>query len=224
MRLPITAHGLREILVLGGILLAATVVLAFVFPYAAPVTAVLLLWVLWFFRDPERPIPQEPGAFVSPADGRVTDVGVVEASEPIAGPALRIGIFLSVFDVHVNRAPCDGEVSFLRYSPGTFHHANAPRSTDENERQSIGLRTEVGPVLVRQIAGAIARRIVCPLRDGQELRRGERIGMIKFGSRTELYVPASVALDVRVKVGDRVQGGRTVLAVRREAAGEGGGP
>jgi phosphatidylserine decarboxylase len=223
MRIPLTPHGTREVLLFGGIFLAGTVALAIWFPYAAPVTGILFLWVFWFFRDPCRAIPEEPGAFVSPADGKVTDVGVVEVNEFLEEPALRIGIFLSVFDVHVNRAPCDGKVEFLKYSPGKFHHANAPQSTDVNERQSVGLRTEVGPVLVRQIAGSVARRIVSPLTEGQALRRGDRMGMIKFGSRTELYVPESVALDVRVKVGDTVRGGSTVLAVRRGADDGGGG-
>jgi phosphatidylserine decarboxylase len=223
MRLPFTPHGVREMLLFGGPLLVATIVLLFVFPWGAPVPAILLIWVLAFFRDPERTIPDEPGLLVSPADGRVTDVGVVEPTEGLEGRALRIGIFLSVFNVHVNRMPCDGRVTYLKYTPGKFHHANAPESTDENERQAVGFETPAGPMMVRQISGSVARRIVCPLREGQELRRGERIGMIKFGSRTELYVPEEVALEVRVKVGDPVHGGTTVLAVLGDA-GEDGTP
>jgi phosphatidylserine decarboxylase len=218
--IPITPYAVREVLLFGGPLLVATVVLAFVFPWAAPVTGLLLIWVLSFFRDPERRIPDGPGLLVSPADGKVVDIATVETSEYLTEPALRIGIFLNVFNVHVNRAPCDGTVEYLKYTPGAFHHANAPTSPDENERQSVGLRTAAGPMMVRQISGAVARRIVCPLEEGAVLERGERYGMIKFGSRTELWVPASVGLDVRVKIGDRVKGGLTVLAALTE---EGGG-
>jgi phosphatidylserine decarboxylase len=220
MHIPINCHGVRELGLYGTPLLAATIALAFVLPWLAPIPGLVLLWMLWFFRDPTRRIPEGEGLFVAPADGRVTDIGVVEVNEFLPGPALRIGIFLNVFSVHVNRVPCAGRVAYVKYTPGKFHHADAPESRDENERQSLGLETEVGPILVRQIAGLIARRIVCDAEMEQDYARGDRYGMIKFGSRTELYVPAEVALDVRVEVGQHVSGGSTVLAAL--AAPDGG--
>jgi len=141
----------------------------------------------------------------------VADIGIVDEPHVIGGPALRIGIFLSVFDVHVNRVPLDGEVTLLRYTRGAFHDARRPECAAENEANLVGFRGPRGPFAVRQIAGLVARRIVCPLQAGQACARGDRMGMIKFGSRTELLLPADAAVDVEVKVGDRVRGAASVL-------------
>jgi phosphatidylserine decarboxylase len=173
------------------------------------------LEVLWFFRDPERNIPETPGALVSPADGRVTDVGEVDTPDFPGGRAYRIGIFLSVFNVHVNRSPRAARVTRLRYFPGRFLNALKPVSAVQNEQLWIDLEdAELGcPVQVKQIAGALARRIVCHLRPGDSLAAGERIGMIKIGSRTEVLVPVQTPFQVTVKVGQKVKGGESVLLV-----------
>jgi len=211
MRIPLTPFATRELILFGVPLAGAAVALAFIQPVAAVVVALLFLWVLWFFRDFERAIPAGEGVVVSPADGRVTDIDEVDAPEFIGGRARRIGIFLNVFNCHVNRAPYAGTVAFKAYTPGKFHNAMAPKSSELNERQSLGLETAAGRMLVRQIAGAIARRIVCPVPEGAALARGQRYGMIKFGSRTELYVSAGIPFEVAVKVGDVVKGGSSVL-------------
>ena len=173
----------------------------------------LALWgfLLSFFRDPERVPPSDPSLMVSPADGLVTDIEEVEAPPFLGGRALKVGIFLSVFNVHVNRAPFNGKVAFLQHTDGKYLDARNPLSTKENERHDLGMELAGGgKILVRQIAGAIARRIVCEAKEGQELARGDRFGMIKFGSRTELYVPEG-RFQVRVRVGESVKGGESVM-------------
>jgi phosphatidylserine decarboxylase len=188
-----------------------------------PATLVLGLgtFLIAFFRNPRRVIPRAPGLIVSPADGTVTDIERVGEADFLGEPALRIGIFLSLFDVHVNRAPACGRVEWLRRREGAFHDARSEAARSDNEAQDIGIirDDEGGPpsvrLLVRQIAGAIARRIVCPLETGMSLDRGGLIGMIKFGSRTELYIPESSGAEIRVGVGSRVKGGSTVIAAWR---------
>ena len=219
MALPFARYGRAELAVaiVGLLLLSAALFLSF--PWASLLPLPLIAFFCHFFRDPERRVPAEAGLVVAPADGRVTDVGVCEATPFVEGPSLRIGIFLSVFDVHVNRAPVAGRVAYLDYRKGRFLSAlRYDACSRENECSSVGLLTEAVPggrVLVRQIAGALAQRIVCDCRLGRPLERGERFGMIKFGSRTELYLAAPVSLEVRVKVGDHVKGGETVLAAVR---------
>jgi phosphatidylserine decarboxylase len=180
-----------------------------------PVGILGLLWLflISFFRDPERTIPSDPRALVSPADGTVTHVDEVPDADFPGGRALRISIFLSIFNVHVNRVPRTARVVSLRYLPGAFLDARHPDCSARNEQLWIDFRESDSQPLVRvkQIGGAIARRIVCWLKVGEEVKIGERFGMIKFGSRTEVLLPASQALDVQVKVGDKVKGGSTLL-------------
>lgn len=174
-----------------------------------------LLWlVLNFFRDPERLIPSGENLIVSPADGTVTHVDEVDDPGFIGGKALRVSIFLSIFNVHINRAPCAGTVAYRKYKKGQFVTAMRADSSHLNEMMDFGLTTpdpRVPKVLVRQIAGIAARRIVCELPEGTALARGERYGMIKFGSRTEIFLPVASQVSWRVKPGDKVQGGATVL-------------
>ena len=169
------------------------------------------LEIITFFRDPERAIPADADALVSPADGTVTNVEEVE--EPEFGKALRISIFLSIFNVHVNRCPFAGEVTDVRYFPGEYLDARNAESAVRNEQLWIDMIDPVSkrPMRVKQISGAIARRIVCWLKPGDKLAKGERVGMIKLGSRTDLLIPAGSAREVCVKVGDKVAGGATVL-------------
>jgi phosphatidylserine decarboxylase len=173
----------------------------------------LLLFVLSFFRDPERQIPADPQLLVSPADGTITDIGEVDEADFCGGRAYRVGIFLSVFNVHINRVPRSGQVIGLRYFPGRFLDARTANCGQVNEQLWIDV-AEGTPgrfVRVKQIAGAIARRIVCWLRPGEEVTAGLRLGMIKFGSRTEVFIPVEALQEVLVKVGDKVQGGSTAL-------------
>lgn len=179
-----------------------------------PATA-LLLGVIVFFRDPPRRGPSEGGAVWSPADGKIAAIG--QNDDPASGPApgLKITIFLSVLNCHINRAPCAGTVRRIRYQRGKFLNALDPASSEENESNWIFLDSAGGQVVVRQIAGLIARRIVCRAREGDQLGRGQRIGLIRFGSRTELYLPLEA--EVRVAVGQRVKGGRTEVAMLNPA-------
>jgi phosphatidylserine decarboxylase len=211
MRIPLTPHGLRELLLLGGCLLALTVVGWFLHPWAALPPLLLTVFVFSFFRDPERKPFGGPEVAVAPADGTVTDIEVVDEPEVIGGPALRIGIFLSVFDVHVNRVPLDGKVRLLRFRRGAFHDARSAACREENESNLVGFDGPRGPFAVRQVSGLVARRIVCPLKAGDEVARGQRMGMIKFGSRTELFVPADARVKVEVEVGSKVRGAASAL-------------
>ena len=184
-----------------------------------PLSALLVLpvwiWLIAFFRDPERPIPLDPHLYVSPADGVVSDITPIEHDDLIGGPAMRVGIFLSVFNVHVNRSPCEGTVLKTVYKQGKFinamHHASAS-SDNESNTIVIGDANGTPIAVVKQIVGLIARRIVCTAYDGAVLTRGQRIGMIKFGSRTELTIPSSLQPIVKVSVGQKVRGAIDVIA------------
>ena len=218
-RLGFARHGLCEIIVftlglfvVGGLCASFAVWLDW-WPLWIPFVAAALVWleILWFFRDPERVIPADAGALVSPADGTVTNVE--EVDEPEFGRALRISIFLSIFNVHVNRLPRAGKITNVRYFPGAFLDARNPASAVRNEQLWIDMQDAETdrPLRVKQISGAIARRIVCWLKIGDRVQKGERLGMIKLGSRTDVLIPAGQAREVCVKVGDKVHGGATIL-------------
>lgn len=211
MRIPLTPHGLRELLLFGGCLLALTVGGWLLHPWAALPPFVLTVFVFCFFRDPERKPFGGPEVAVAPADGKVTDIEVVDEPDVIGGRALRIGIFLSVFDVHVNRVPLDGKVRLLRFERGAFHDARSQACKEENESNLVGFDGPRGPFAVRQVTGLVARRIICTLKAGDEVARGQRMGMIKFGSRTELLVPADAKVKVEVEVGQKVRGALSAL-------------
>ncbi|KAA6456931.1 phosphatidylserine decarboxylase [Acidobacteria bacterium AB60] len=174
----------------------------------ALIPLLLAAFFLWFFRDPERPIPSAPGLIVSPADGLVTEAVTISTPD---GPRKRISIFLSVFDVHVNRAPIAGELREIRYYKGQYMNAMNPACAECNERNIVTMRGEGIEVTFKQIAGLLARRIVFPLKEGDRVQRGQRVGLIKFGSRTDIVMPAEA--DFRVEVGQRVKGGASVIAV-----------
>jgi len=189
-------------------LLAAGVVLGWLTRPGWAVLPVLLAgFFLWFFRDPERVVPLEPGALVSPADGKVTDLAVVSLGNR---QQLRISIFLSVFDVHVNRSPTAGTITDIKYQRGRFLDARSRLCAEQNEQNIVTLEGEGHTVIFKQIAGLLARRIVFTPKVGDHVERGQRVGLIKFGSRVDvLFDPAS---DLKVKVGDTVRGGSSVLA------------
>ncbi|HEX5577145.1 MAG TPA: phosphatidylserine decarboxylase family protein [Gemmatimonadaceae bacterium] len=176
----------------------------------ALVVTVLALWVAYFFRDPERTGERGPNIVVAPADGKL--IMITEVDEPafIGGRATRLSIFMNVFNVHVNRYPIDGTVKYLHYNPGKFLNAAAEKSSLENEQSSVGI--EAGPyrILVRQIAGLVARRIVTYSREGEQVEQGERMGLIRFGSRVDVFIPTDSKL--RVQLGQLTTAGTTVLA------------
>ena len=174
------------------------------------VCSLLTIWVIWFFRDPERAGPRGPNVVIAPADGRV--VQVMEVDEPafMGGRAVRVAIFMNVFNVHVNRYPVSGTVTYRHYNPGKFINAADDKASLDNEQASVGLETGGRRVLVRQIAGLIARRIVTYSRQGDAATQGERFGIIRFGSRVDVYLP--LGTDVRVRVGELTTAGSTLLA------------
>lgn len=216
--IPLAPWGAAELLVMGGPLLILTV-LAAASPspwrYLALPPAAVLGLLVYFFRSPPRRVPQEQGLWVSPADGTIAEITRLEHDDFVGGPAVRIGIFLSIFNVHLNRSPVAARVIALRYAPGEFLNALRPESALRNESLWIALEEESPPhrrLVVRQISGAIARRIVCELRPGEVIPRGHVFGMIKLGSRTELILPAEDGLEVKVGVGQKVKAGVTAMA------------
>ena len=231
--MTLTKYGRKEWLtatVLALVLLALCAALAVLVDWRAGSCLAGLTVMVWlgfvaFFRDPMRRIPADTGILVSPADGVVRDCELIpngrcgdpELAELFEGKDMfRIGIFLSVLDVHVNRAPCPLTVRFVHHKNGVYHDARDPRAVKENESLILGGVGEIGerkfPVAVRQISGAIARRIVCQAEPGAKLNKGDCYGMIKFGSRTELYLPVKSHFEPAVSVGDRVFGGETAIA------------
>ena len=237
MKIPLTKYGLPQVAVFPAALIVAMIVVAlgtmtFLPAWAVisleAVLAAILVWALMFFRDPERRCPSDANLLLAPADGRITDIEQVR-DDFIDGPALRIGIFLSIFNVHINRAPCNAKVETITYKEGKYLNAMNPRSGRVNESNNLALVRTDNPqdkLVVRQISGASARRIVCAAAEGQELAGGEKFGMIKFGSRTELYLPVlscvasgtqyasrntKYEIKCLVKIGDKVLAGLTPL-------------
>jgi phosphatidylserine decarboxylase len=193
----------------GFVMLAAAVLVGWLTsPVWAAVPVLLAAFFLWFFRDPERTIPADIGAVVSPADGKVTAVGPVMLN---GRETLRISIFLNVFNVHVNRSPIAGIIRSARYQTGRFLNAMNPACPDCNEQNTVTIEGEGQTVVLKQIAGLLARRIVFTKKIGDSVQRGERVGLIKFGSRTDVFLDPSAT--VQVKVGDRVKGGSSIVAL-----------
>jgi phosphatidylserine decarboxylase len=216
-KLRLAPWGCKDLNMFGWPLVIVAAVLIYVgtpWCWLAVVPAILLVWLVSFFRDPPRRIPDDPLVIVAPADGTIVDVTPLAQYDFIGGPAVRIGIFLSIFNVHINRAPLAGRVAELHYHPGEFLSATRPESAERNEFMWIGFEQTEPPgrrFAVRQISGMLARRIVCTLQPGQTVTRGEKFGMIKLGSRTELILPAGAA-EVVVRVGDKVRAGSDVVA------------
>lgn len=193
---------------------------AYFLRYWAVIPALLALLLLAFYRNPPRRTPAGDDLIIAPADGSVVEVTRVAAGLDSAGPVLRIMIFLRVFDVHVNRSPCAGRVTAIHYRPGEFLNALRAAADTRNECNTVSIEPRAplpGPVHVRQIAGVLARRIVCTAGVGDELAAGQRFGMIKLGSRTEVCLPEDPGWEVQVSIGDKVKAGRTVLARLRPA-------
>ncbi|PYK04022.1 MAG: phosphatidylserine decarboxylase family protein [Verrucomicrobia bacterium] len=170
----------------------------------------LIFYTLFFFRDPDRKIPADPNAVVAAADGVIKDICEVEETEVLKAKMLRVGIFLSIFDVHTNRAPVDGRIIYRQRRTGLCLDARSPHCSEKNEAMTWAFENPRATLVVRQLTGAVARRIVAWADAGDELRKGERFGMIRFGSRTEVYLPLTAS--VQVKVGEHVTGGSTIIA------------
>ncbi len=190
-----------------GLITAAVALLAGVLSALLPF--VLTLFMLYFFRDPERKIPEGEGLFVSPADGKIILIRDVFEKEYLKTDAREISIFMSPFNVHVNRAPCNGIVKAVKHTPGGFRAAYRDEASLTNENIAMHLGCKSGDILVRQVAGFLARRAVCRVKVGDELRRGERYGIIKFSSRLDVYLPKDT--EIKVKLGDRVKAGETII-------------
>lgn len=178
-------------------------ILAFVF-------TLLTLWVIYFFRDPERTGPRGDDLVIAPADGRVIQVSEVDEPAFLHGRAIRVSIFMNVFNVHVNRYPISGTVRYVHYNPGKFLNAAVDKASLENEQMSVGIEHARGRLLVRQIAGLIARRIVTYSREGDSVEQAEKLGLIRFGSRVDVFLPPGT--DIAVKVGEHTVAGTTVVA------------
>ncbi len=189
------------VLALGSLLFSVWLLLLFV---------VLIAYTFYFFRDPERSVPTDPNAVVAAADGTITDIIEVEEGEVLKTRTRRVGIFLSIFDVHTNRAPIDGRIIFRQHREGLCLDARRPECSEKNEAMIWAFENPRATLVVRQLTGAIARRIVAWADVGDEVKKGERFGMIRFGSRTEVYLPLTAT--VLVKVGQHVAGGSTIIA------------
>lgn len=220
--LRLTKYGRRELVVcslMAELLIVAVLLVAWRWSFwlalAVIVPAALWGWVLAFFRDPDRTSPKGQGLFLAPADGRVTDITPLGHDSPLGREGVQVGIFMSVFDVHVNRAPCDGTIEKIEHRDGGYGDVRHPAAWVANESTTIHMTASYegrpAPVVFRQVAGLVARRIVTDLKPGEPVLRGQRVGMIKFGSRVELMVPGELAPKVLVAVGDRVVAGQTVL-------------
>jgi phosphatidylserine decarboxylase len=192
------------------VLLLLIILSWFLTPWLSLVFFLLALYTVAFFRDPERVAPSDDDAVLAAADGTVTDVVEIEEGEVLKSKTRRVGIFLSVFNVHTNRAPIDGRITYRAHRRGLFLDARRPECSEKNESMTWAFANPRATIVVRQLTGAIARRIVGWAKVGDDLKRGERFGMIRFGSRTEVYLPLTAS--VVVKVGDRVAGGLTVIA------------
>ncbi len=215
MRIPLTKYGLPQVVIFPVVIVTIIIIcLAKDITSLAIIWSVVLIWVLLFFRDPERTPPADKNVLLAPADGTIRDIEIVDENNFIGGKTLRIGIFLNIFDVHINRSPCAVKVEKITYKKGVYKDARNPSAGVVNESNDLWLIRTDEPrdkLIVRQISGAIARRIVCEAKENQELAGGEKFGMIKFGSRTELYLPQRKEVKPAVKVGDKVKAGVSVL-------------
>jgi phosphatidylserine decarboxylase len=223
MKIPLTKYGWPQVVMYPAAVLVFMIVLWFgahpttpvwLVQYVEIALGVVFIWALSFFRDPQRDVPEDKNVLLAPADGKITDIETVDENEFIKGKALRIGIFLSVFDVHINRSPCKARVEKITYRQGKYLDARKSESGLVNESNDLWMMKIEPPydkLIVRQISGAIARKIVCKINEGEELVSGQRFGMIKFGSRTELYVPVRENVRSLMSVGDKVKAGLTPI-------------
>ena len=206
--IPVAAEGWPFILPLA---VVTALLVMFGWKSTGIASLVLTLFVLFFFRDPDRTVPEGQGVVVSPADGKVIVIKDIYEPDYLKQDVKQISIFLSVFNVHVNRVPYGGTIEMVRYNPGKFHVASVDKASLDNEQTGMVISDGRNKVLVKQIAGLIARRIICYAKPGDTVTRGERYGLIRFGSRVDIFLPKNA--DIMVKVGDRIKGSRDVIGV-----------
>ncbi len=217
MKFPFTEYGSKELSFFGMFLFVMIMLSLFFYPLASIPFCVFLFFVFYFFRDPDRDIPEGVNSLVSPADGKIIAISHVQEDNYLKCKALKIAIFMSIFSVHVNRISYGGKVEFIKHVPGKFLDARSPDSSEMNEHNLMGILTDdrKTKIMIKQVAGKVARRIVCDCSIGQNVERGRRFGMIKFGSRLEVYIPEDADFEVSVKEGQMVSAGSTTLGTLR---------
>ena len=215
MRLPFAEYGSKEISFFGMLLFVALIMSLFFYPWFSIFICFCMFFILYFFRDPERVVPEGEENLISPADGRIIEIIHVDEENYLKCKALKIAIFMSLFSVHVNRISYSGVVEFIKHVPGKFLDARSQHSSEMNEHNLMGILTSNGKmkIMIKQVAGKVARRIVCDCTVGQTVIRGDRFGMIKFGSRLEVFIPEDANFELAVKEGESVSAGTTVLGV-----------
>ncbi len=210
-RAPIAVEGIPFVII-AGIITLIFYVAGLIIP--AIFFSLVTLFIIWFFRNPERNVPPGDNIIVSPADGKIIDIREGDENRILKKRMLKISIFMNLFNVHVNRLPCTGKVVDILYNPGKFVSANLEKASLENEQNAVVLETPAGEkIIFIQIAGLIARRIVCWIRQGEYVVKGQRFGLIRFGSRVDLYLP--VGVDIKVSLGQKVKAGESVLAIMK---------
>ncbi|MFQ5715352.1 MAG: phosphatidylserine decarboxylase family protein [Candidatus Scalinduaceae bacterium] len=215
MRLPFAEYGSKELSFFGMFLFVILILSLFFYPWVSILVVLCLFFILYFFRDPNRFPPEGEEKLLAPADGKVIEISHEQEENFLTCKAIKIGIFMSLFSVHVNRVSCGGKVEFVKHVAGRFFDARSPKSSSRNEHNMIGILTNDGQtkIMIKQIAGKIARRIVCACTVGDNVKRGQRFGMIKFGSRLEVFIPETADFKLAVKEGEKVYAGTTVLGV-----------
>ena len=215
MRLPFAEYGSKEISFFGMFLFVILILSLFFYPWVSIPVVLCLFFILYFFRDPNRNPPEGEEKLLAPADGRIIAISHVHEDNYLKCKAVKIATFMSLFSVHVNRISYSGKVEFIKHVPGKFLDARSPDSSEKNEHNLMGILTDDGKtkIMIKQVAGKVARRIVCACTVGDNVKRGQRFGMIKFGSRLEVYIPEDADFEIAVKEGEMVSAGTTVLGV-----------
>ena len=218
MRLPLAEYGSKELSFFGMLLFVALILSLFFYPLISILVCCCMFFILYFFRDPNRVVPEGDEKVLAPADGRIIEVLHVQEENYLKCKALKISIFMSLFSVHVNRIAYGGTVEFIKHVPGRFLDARYPKSYESNEQNMMGIMACDGKtkILMKQVAGKVARRIVCDCTVGQTVIRGERFGMIKFGSRLEVYIPEEAGFELSIKEGEMVSAGTSVLGILKK--------
>lgn len=215
MRFPFAEYGSKELSFFGMFLFVILILSLFFYPWVSILVCLCMFFVLYFFRDPHRILPEGEEKLLAPVDGRIVEISHVREENYLKCKALKIAIFMSLFSVHVNRISYGGKVEFIKHVPGKFLDARSPDSSEKNEHNMLGILTndEKTKIMIKQVAGKVARRIVCDCSIGQNVERGKRFGMIKFGSRLEVFIPEDADFEIAVKEGEMVSAGTTVLGI-----------
>ncbi len=215
MRLPLAEYGSKELSFFGMLLFVMLILSLFFYPWASILIFLCLFFILYFFRDPNRFPPEGEEKLLAPADGMIIEISNEQEDNFLKRKAIKVAIFMSLFSVHVNRVSCGGKVEFIKHVDGKFFDARSPESSIQNEHNMVGILANDGKtrIMIKQVAGKVARRIVCACTVGQDVKRGQRFGMIKFGSRLEVFIPEASDFKLTVKEGEKVYAGTTVLGI-----------